>query len=187
MQVEQFIAQMETINTEVINAFGQLSPAQMNYKPMSSVWSVAQNIEHLIKVNESYLIALSGVKSGENKVFFMGKMNWWRKLCGRIILKSVEPTRSKKIKTFPLWQPVMSDSSETIIEDFQENQGQLIAAAVENKSAIEGGIYIGSPANQNIVYTVAMALEIIVNHEKRHLQQAKEMLPLIQKYDESKI
>ncbi|MFT7591374.1 MAG: hypothetical protein ACI9UJ_001297 [bacterium] len=187
MLVENFISQMEYINTEVLRTFSELSPAQMNYRPMSSVWSVAQNFEHLIKANNSYLPALESIKSGENKVSFMGKMRWWRNMCGKYILKSVEPTRSKKIPTFPIWQPAMSDSSQTILDDFRKNQEQLVAAVVDNRTAIEEGVSIGSPANQNIVYTVQKALEIIVSHANRHILQAKEMLPLIQDYDQSKI
>ncbi|MFT5724640.1 MAG: hypothetical protein ACI9JN_001759 [Bacteroidia bacterium] len=185
MFVQQFRTKMESITMAFMDSFKHLSPAQINYKPISSVWSVAQNIEHLTKISDSYLPSLSNISDGTNPIFFMGKMKWWRTMCGNMILKSVSPDRVKKIKTFPIWQPAMSDSTETILEDFAENQKQFVEVIENNKSAIESGVAVGSPGNPNIVYTMLQALDIIVTHQKRHLQQAKEMLPLIEAYDQT--
>jgi hypothetical protein len=38
---------------------------------------------------------------------------------------------------------------------------------------------ISSPANKNIVYKLETAFDIIVSHEQRHLEQAKEILQLM--------
>lgn len=186
MLVQDFISDIHSVTAEFKDTFGHLTPAQMNYKPNSSVWSVAQNIEHLIKVNDSYLPTFDAIEAGTNKLTFFGKFKWWQKMCGNMILKSVEPTREKKIGTFPIWQPAMSDSSENILDEFEAHQQGLCAVIDRNKVHIENGVAIASPANANIAYTAAKALDIIVTHERRHLQQAKEMLSLIDAYEQSK-
>jgi hypothetical protein len=185
MLVQEFKTEIEAINAEFSDTFNHLSPAQMNYKPNSAVWSVAQNIEHIIKTSDSYLPTLTGIHDGSHQTSFLGRIKWWSKMCGKMILKSVNPDRLKKIKTFPLWQPPMSDSSETILEDFFTNQANFVEETLNNREEIESLIVVSSPANVNIVYTMSRALEIITTHQRRHLNQAKEMLPLIEAYGQS--
>jgi len=180
MLVDQFQDEMNAITDEVMREFGSLTPLQINYKPNAKVWSIAQNIEHLIKVNDSYLPVLKKISTNTHQTPFMGKIKWWAKICGKFILKSVDPERSKKIKTFPIWQPAISDSAESLLDDFLENQQSLINQVKANADAINQGIVIGSPANANIVYPMSQALDIIINHAKRHIAQAKEMIPVIE-------
>jgi hypothetical protein len=48
----------------------------------------------------------------------------------------------------------------------------------EAKELVAKGTVIASPANKNIVYKLETAFDIIVSHEQRHLEQAKEVLVL---------
>ncbi|MCB0751667.1 MAG: DinB family protein, partial [Ignavibacteriae bacterium] len=41
--------------------FSGLSSEQLNWKPNSETWSIAQNLEHLIVVNETYYPVLSSL------------------------------------------------------------------------------------------------------------------------------
>ena len=81
-------------------------------------------------------------------------------MCGNMILKSVNPDRAKKVKTFPIWQPAMSDSTETILDDFAKNQKQFVEVIENNIRAIESGVAVRSLGNVNIVYTLERALDI---------------------------
>jgi hypothetical protein len=47
------------------------------------------------------------------------------------------------------------------------------------KELVEKGVVISSPANKNIVYKLETAFDIIVSHEQRHFEQAKEILQLM--------
>jgi hypothetical protein len=46
---------------------------------------------------------------------------------------------------------------------------------------LEKGTVISSPANKYIVYKLETAFDIIVAHEERHLEQAKEVLSVLRK------
>ena len=94
-------------------------------------------------------------------------------------MKSSEPTRRKKIKTFPVWQPEQSNVSADILKQFGEYQEELKDVIVNSKDLLEQKAVIRSPANNMIVYPVEMLFEIIVVHEERHLNQAKEVLEII--------
>ncbi len=88
----------------------------------------------------------------------------------------MQPDRQKKMKTFPIWEPSTSTDIVEILQRFNNHQNELIKKIDEVKEFIEQGCVISSPANRNIVYTLETALDIIVAHEQRHIEQAKEVL-----------
>ena len=100
---------------------------------------------------------------------------------GDMIYKSVEPTRAKKMKTFPVWEPAQSNVSKEVIADFKKHQEAIKKLISDNKTLLEKDVVIPSPANRYIVYKLRKAVEIVVSHEERHLNQAKEVLALIKK------
>ena len=60
-----------------------------------------------------------------------------------------------------------------IYKQNNENFAELLEWHLAN------GVVISSPANKNIVYKLEVAFDIIVSHEQRHLEQAREVLQLI--------
>ena len=102
---------------------------------------------------------------------------------GKIILKSVLPDRKRKMKTFPKWEPSYSRINGDILQQFEHHQGELKSLIESSKDLIEKGAVISSPANKNIVYSLKSAFDIIVTHEFRHLEQAKEVNALRMKSD----
>lgn len=96
-------------------------------------------------------------------------------------LNAVEPVRKKKMKTFPIWEPTASQVTDDILGQFEKHQTELKRQIETAKDLIEKGTIISSPANKNIVYKLETAFDIIVSHEQRHLEQAKEVLQLLTK------
>jgi len=156
--------------------FGNLSAEQLNWKPNEQTWSIAQNIDHLIVINESYYPVIKSVREGTYKLPLMGKMGFMVNSMGKMILNAVEPTRKKKIKTFPIWEPAKSEIGSDIVNRFNKQQEELKKLIANSADLIEKGVVISSPANKNIVYKLGTAFDIIIAHEQRHLEQAKEVL-----------
>jgi hypothetical protein len=63
MNTQKWTLQIDDTTAAFKKAFGQLSDEQLNLKPNSSTWSIGQNIEHLIAVNESYFRLLNAYGS----------------------------------------------------------------------------------------------------------------------------
>lgn len=167
---------IDQITNDFKEKFGKLSAEQLNWKPNAQTWSIAQNIDHLIVINESYYPVIKSVREGTYKVPFMGKIGFMVNSMGKMILNAVEPTRKKKIKTFSIWEPSVSSISPDILARFEKHQEELKKMISDSKDLVEKGVVISSPANKNIVYKLGTAFDIIVTHEQRHLQQAKEVL-----------
>ena len=167
---------IDQITQECIFQFGELSEDLLNWKPNQKSWSIAQNIDHLIKINQSYFPIIEDLKAGSYKPPFTAKMGFMVSLFGNMILKSVDPKNRKKVETFAIWQPGQSHFSKDILIVFQSHQNELKKQIKSCKEQIKNGDVIHSPANKNIVYKLETAFDIIVLHEQRHMQQAREIL-----------
>ena len=116
---------IDDVTEQFLREFGHLHRDQLNTRISSGTWSIAQNIEHLIKVNETYYPVIDSVRKGTYELPFFGRMPFMIRFFGRFILKAVDPDRRKKIKTFPLWEPSKSDIDSAILARFASHQEQL--------------------------------------------------------------
>ena len=164
-----------------IETFSGLNIDQLNWKPNSQTWSIAQNIDHLIVINKTYFPVIESIRKGTYKIPFISKLGFIVSFFEKIVLKSVQPDRNKKIKTFSIWEPSKSEIPNGILDRFKEHQVELKKMIKNSRDLVEKGTIISSPANKNIVYKLEIAFEIIVTHEKRHFEQSKEGLKLMRK------
>jgi len=179
--MRDWISQLDKITEHFVADFGSLSAEQLNWKPNLQTWSIAQNIDHLIVLNETYYPVLTSLKAGTYKSPFMGKIGFMVSFLGKTILNAVKPDRKKKMKTFPVWEPTASEIKDDILWRFENHQAELKQKIEASKELVEKGTVISSPANRNIVYKLETAFDIIVTHEQRHWEQAKEVLQLLTK------
>ena len=177
--MKNWIALLHKITDQTITEFGTLTNEQLHWKPNPHTWSIAENLDHLIVLNESYYPILESLKAGSYQTPFIAKINFIVSFLGNTILKSVQPDRRKKMKTFQMWEPSKSNEINDIINRFNIHQHELILKIEEASVYIEKGCIISSPANKNIVYSLETAFDIIVSHEQRHLEQSKELLKLL--------
>lgn len=168
--------------TENFNEFfGGLNVEQLNWKPNPQTWSIAQNIDHLIVINNTYFPVIESIRKGTYKTPFISKLSFIVSFFGKTVLNAVQHDRKKKIKTFPIWEPSKSEIPTGILDRFKEHQSELKKMIENSRDLVEMGTIISSPANKNIVYKLATAFEIIVTHEKRHFEQSKEVMQLLKK------
>ena len=168
------------MNTQMFkDQFDELSVEELNRKPNEATWSIAENLQHLISVNESYFPIVASLKEGKYKVPFVGKIGFYVDLMGKIMLKGVEPTRQKKIKTFLVWEPKSGTADPDILQTFTRHHTELKKLIAEAAPLVAAHSVISSPINKNIVYTLDKAFDIIIAHEQRHFNQAKEAMEFI--------
>lgn len=161
-------------------AFGSLTGEQLNWKPNAETWSIAQNIAHLITINKTYFPLIEQVQNGVYNTPWWSKLTIATRFFGNVIYNASDASRKRKMKTFSIWEPEISDLPADILDQFEAHQ-QALAEQIESaENLIERGVVISSPANVNIVYKLERAFDIIVVHEKRHFEQAKEVMTMMQ-------
>ncbi|RZS97403.1 DinB family protein [Cecembia calidifontis] len=179
IKTQHWINELDHLSEEIKASFGSLEKETLFLKPDSKTWSIAENLEHLITVNSSYFPIFKQLIDNTFVGAFIGKFSFFTKLFGNMIYRSVSDGGKKKIRTFPLWEPKIKEGEEHIIEKFLSHQDDLKNWIKELGPYIEKEAIIHSPANKLIVYSLPQALDIMVAHEKRHLQQAKNVLNIV--------
>lgn len=170
---------LNNITEQSRTEFGKLTKEQLYWKPNADTWSIAQNLEHLIVVNETYYPILDTLKNGTYKTPALAKIGFMVSLTGKMILKSVQPDRKKKMRTFPIWEPTNGRVEGDTLKQFKNHQEILTKKIEDAKEFMDKGVVISSPINKNIVYRLETAFDIIISHEERHMEQAKEVLNLL--------
>lgn len=176
MPTDHWIKKIEEISEEVKQLISDKDVETLNWKSSEDEWSALQVLDHLTTVNSSYFTISEDLRNGTYKTPFLGRINFFVNLFGRLILKSVQPEETKKTRTFPIWKPASSALDQTTITTFFDTQTKLIDWIKENIDLIEQNPVISSPASINVVYRLQVALAIIVTHEERHLLQIKNIL-----------
>ena len=174
--MNNYWSQIDKISEDFFKTFGHLSAEQLNWKPNANTWSIAQNINHLIVVGETYYSTFAALKAHTYKPPLIAKLKIFVSFFEKVILDAVQPDRRKKMKTFPIWEPTVSELPADILEQFRAFQATLKSHIEDLTDLAAQGAVISSPANKNIVYRLEIAFEIIITHEKRHFEQAKEVL-----------
>lgn len=167
------VSQAAAISQDAQKVFGGLSKEQLNWKPGAERWSVAQCFDHLITTNRGYLLVIDDVLKGQKKSSIWQKLPFFPGIWGKLLIKSLDPAQTRKIKAPKKFQPAQSDVSGSIIHDFVNQQGQLIEKIRATENLNLERIVITSPAANLVTYSLMDAYRIIVVHERRHFQQAQ--------------
>ena len=168
--------QLEEITFAFSQLFDRIDRTSINFKPNADKWSVGEIMEHIILVNESYYPIFNELTADSYDPPFLSRFDFIVDLYGRMILKSVEPDRNKKYKTQAIWQPGKSEVNYDVLDRFFKSQLVLSKYMKELLPYALEEVVIHSPASKFIVYPINIALDIIISHEKRHLNQASEVV-----------
>lgn len=173
--MKAYQSKIDDITTSFSGIVHDMNHEQLNTKPAPEVWSMAQILDHLIVINNTYEPILQSLHQGTFRPPFHAKIPFIVSFFGNLILKGVRPENKKKTKTFPMWEPSKTEIPENIWELFSKHQELLKSWIAESQDLIKKGVVIHSPASKIIVYTLEKAFDIIVAHEERHLEQAREL------------
>ncbi len=169
-------ARLQNVTKAFMVEYGSLTEKDLNWKPSESVWSIAQVMEHIITTNQSYFPIFDLVGKNKFSTPLMGKIPLIPSFMGKMILSYVQPDMKKKSKTMPIWEPSYSVISVEIFGRFQSHQEEFIQWILALEGYLEKNLIIHSPASKNIVYSLDDGIEIMVTHEERHLNQAREVM-----------
>ena len=178
---DRWQAKIDEVSSLFEKTFGSLTEAELNWKPHPSVWSIAQNIDHLMVINKTYFPVIRQIRNGSYRLPFHARFGWLVSSFGKIVLKAVHPDRRKKMKTFPIWEPAQGNLPGNVVNQFLLHQIELKALIQSCQDLVKNDTVIFSPANRTIVYKLETAFDIIVTHERRHFEQAKELFRLLPK------
>lgn len=166
------IAEANNIASETNSTFGKLTPAQLNWKPSAERWSVAQCFEHLVTSNKGFFPRVDGVIAGIKPTFWQ-RMPLIPGLAGRLLIKSLDPKSTRKIRAPKKFEPAQSDISPAVLDDFVDQNAKIVEKMKATEHLDLDKIIITSPVAAAITYSMMDAYRVIVVHERRHFEQAR--------------
>ena len=175
MDLPAVINAANNVANDAKTTFGHLTPSQLNWKPSAERWSVAQCFEHLLTSNKGYLPIIDNVLAGYKRTFWQS-MPVLPGLMGKLLVKSMDPASTRKVKAPKRFQPAQSDISGSVINDFVDLQKQIVDKMKATEHLDLEKIVISSPVTGVVIYSLMDAYRLIVVHEQRHFQQAKRVI-----------
>lgn len=171
-----FEERCDQISKSVLLDFNQLTSAQLNWRKTPDSWSIGQCFHHLISSNEKYFPVLERIASGRFKPSFWEKHSPFSKKIGKSMIRNLGITVQNKYKAPKIFLPSSGLISASIIDDFLQHQDRLRGILHEISKTAYHHVVITSPVADLITLPLPDAIEVILNHELRHIEQAKRLL-----------
>ena len=171
-QLDVLVSEAREIAADTHAGFATLTPQQLNWKPSVDQWSIAQCFDHLMTANGAYFPIFEKVLSGEKEKTFWERLPWLPAFWGNLLIKSLDPESTRKLKAPKIFHPSSSTVDGAIIRRFIDQQNQVIRYMKATENLDLDKIKISSPVTNLITYSLMDAYRIIVVHEKRHFLQA---------------
>lgn len=174
--VDGVVSQFDSVTADVKENFGDLSAEQLNWKPAPDSWSVGQCLDHLIKSNEEYYPELDKLAAGTRKNTLWQSVSPLSGIAGAFLVSSLKKD-SQKVKTSQKMTPP-SDIAPDIVERFSEHQSQFIEKIRSASDADWHKTVLTSPFVKIMTYRMDVGLTALIEHEKRHVRQAKRVMAM---------
>jgi len=172
--IDGVIGGLEGVAEDVRNSFGGLTPEQLNWKPAPESWSVGQCLNHLIKSNEEFYPELDKLTAGTRKNTLWQSISPLSGIAGAFLVSTLKK-EGNKVKTNQKMTPP-SDVPGDIVERFSQHQSQFIEKVRSTADADWHKIVLTSPFVKIMTYRMDVGLEAIIEHEKRHVRQARRVI-----------
>lgn len=164
--------EVEHLKSAVNTHFSNLSDDQLQWKPEQGRWSIAECIEHLIRINQSYLDRIENrMQEAPSKADTDGgvKHSW----LGQKFINMLHPDAKMKLKAFGQMVPSQGLSGHEAIKQFIDQQDRVIELLDQARDYNINKLKIGSPFLGLLKLRLSDAFKAILVHEQRHLLQAQ--------------
>jgi len=169
-------AELDAIAADASAAFGRLDARQINWKADASSWSVAQCLEHLLTANRQMVEMADQALDATRGRTLWQRLPIWPGLLGRMLVRTQSPNATRRFKAPGKAQPAASALDTGIVARFVDRQRELIAKLDASATRDLAGVVMASPFLGIVTYSVLDGWRLIVAHERRHVQQAKQVM-----------
>lgn len=176
--LEEMLHELGLITRKVQAEFGALTVNEINWQPAAGQWSIAQCLDHLVKTNQQYFPVFESVSNGPRTRTFWESLPVLPGFFGKMMLKSLDPSNTKKLKSPAIFKPAASALPASIVSDFVRHQQELTRFLTATDQVNHEKIVVSSPVSSFITFSLKDCIGICVVHEERHFMQAKRIMKL---------
>jgi hypothetical protein len=172
--LETILVTAEKNNEDARTITGDLSEAQLNWKPSSDQWSIAQCLEHLAVATKGFdkyfsaalMQAKSKPPTTNSPVYKPTMMGGW-------LARHVAPESPRKLRAPRMFRPADASAIQGSLQMFLDEQQKFVDFVGQCQYIDYNKTRIRSPVTPLVRYSLADAFVITVLHAQRHLAQAR--------------
>jgi len=171
-QLEQ---QAEEQVKEVIAVFQNLPEDQLLHPAENGGWCIAECLEHLNTYAEFYLPRIK--KALDKAEVVDGTAAFRHGFLGNYFINTMDPSQStKKYKAMKKHRPVTVSDPYTVVSRFIQYMEELLKIIQQSGTKNLMKTSIGTSISPLIKITIGDALQFVLTHNRRHLEQARRNL-----------
>jgi hypothetical protein len=167
----RILDEFSALSAEVRTRFGALSLEQLNWRAAAGSWSVGQCLEHLITTTDVYMVDFRAIAAGTRRTSAWERWSPLSGLFGRFLAGEMSKD-ARKTRTPTRFVPP-SDIGLDVVTRFMRSQDELLAAIKSTSSVDWDRTVLTSSFNRVATYSLAAAYRIMIEHQRRHLRQAR--------------
>jgi hypothetical protein len=166
-------AGLDNLAREVQATFGALDARQLNWRPGTTQWSVAQCFEHLIKMNRLMFQAAEIALNEQSPRTIWQRLPGVPGVLGRLMIRSQAPEATRKYSAPAPGQPSSSDIGADVVQRFVEQLRDAVARLNTLAESDAARIIMVSPFIKVVTYSVLDSWRLVFAHGRRHVEQAR--------------
>jgi len=173
----ELMAELTRLAFEVKQLAEPLDDAQFNWRPKPEAWSVAQCLDHLVRVNRAYLDALESAADEGRRRGEMGDAPLAPGRLGAWFIRQLEPPPKRKLPTVKRGVPAERCIKAATLVAFGGEQQRLIGLVRATSDLDCNAIRFSNPLAFGLrAFSLATGLLVLAAHERRHLWQARQIV-----------
>lgn len=172
-----FSTRLQEISRIVATELMPLKENQLNWKPASSSWSVAQCIEHLLLAFQGYLTGLDHVIARAKAENNQATKPFQITFMGKLMVFAVNPSVKMWVPAPPKFKPEKRKVfNHEVLHQFNSTIQRLHEQLEASKNFDWNKYKITSPVSPLIRLSVGDTYEVLTLHSLRHLKQAQRVM-----------
>ena len=175
-ELDAFKLQFEEIANEADAIAGGLTEQQFNWRPGTGGWSVAQCIDHLNVSARVYLPKLDEGIANAIRQGMYGEGPFRYNALGRLFVWTQQPTTKMKYKAVKALQPSPARRKQDALAAFRAYQVQYVDRLRQGNGLDLARARVQSPVVSLLRLPLGSGFALVVAHEQRHLQQARNVI-----------
>jgi hypothetical protein len=176
MPISPFLAQLtaavEAGRAVARTEFAPLPLALLNQRPAPSRWSILECLEHLNRYSCYYNPALTQALQRARPAAAAPRTVQYSWL-GRKSVEMMRPANAKKSTTLSRMNPLGSQLDSRVLAEFDQHQAHLLTLLTQAHTADLNRAAVPVEFFRLLKLRLGEALEFLVVHQQRHLQQAQ--------------
>ena len=177
--LQTIVTEAEKNNETARQLVTGLSAEQLNWKPSSKQWSIAQCLEHLAVTSSRFdPYFTEAIARARTRWPVSGRVVYKPSMVGGWLIRQVVPETTRKVSAPKVFRPADSSSIRDALESFLKQQQRFLIFVQESEGIDYNRTRLRSPVTPLMRYSLADAFVVTVVHEQRHLGQARRVREL---------